>query len=156
LAAEAKERSKIDRILDMVEGGEDVRPGSTEIEQRTLARVGQGKFRVEVLKRWNGGCAVSGLREGDLIRASHIRPWSECTKESDRICPSNGLPLLASYDALFDRGFISFRNDGRMMVSSKLRLAYRSCFEVPRQLVRALSPEEVPFMEYHRAHVFRH
>ncbi|MBS3725137.1 hypothetical protein JLDANKMP_00569 [Stenotrophomonas sp. PE591] len=39
------------------------------------ARIGQGRFRRGVLKRWNQGCAVTGCTALEALRASHIKPW---------------------------------------------------------------------------------
>src|SRR5690606_34629309 len=47
----------------------------TDREALTTARIGQGTFRNAVLKRWGGGCADTGCRTLEAIRASHIKPW---------------------------------------------------------------------------------
>jgi len=47
-------------------------------------------------------------------RVAH-QPWRESTDEK-RLDPTKGLPLVASLDALFDAGLISFEDSGRMLV----------------------------------------
>ncbi|QGQ27026.1 HNH endonuclease [Gimesia benthica] len=74
-------------------------PTSTTKEQLILARVGQGQFRKGVLALWNDRCAVTGTTFA--VRASHIKPWRDCS-DDERIDPNNGLPLVATLDALFD------------------------------------------------------
>jgi hypothetical protein len=81
------------------------------------ARVGQGKFRQQVLQMWRNGCAVTGCQVNAMLRASHIKPWRDCINEKERLSPDNGLMLTANLDALFDRGLISFDGSGRMLVS---------------------------------------
>lgn len=66
------------------------------------ARVGQGRFRTQVLGLWDRRCAVTGIQTVEAIRASHIRPWRDSTHEQ-RLDPSNGLPLVASLDACSTR-----------------------------------------------------
>lgn len=88
-------------------------------EQLINARIGQGKFRKDLLQCWNGRCAVTGIAVVETIRASHIKPWRDSTNE-ERLDPHNGLPLLATLDALFDGGLITFDSDGKMLVSSIL------------------------------------
>ncbi|MDE3037521.1 MAG: HNH endonuclease [Pseudomonadota bacterium] len=83
------------------------------------ARVGQGKFRRDVMARWENACAFSGCMTEAVLRASHIKPWCECSNE-ERLDPANGLLLAANLDALFDRGLISFEDDGRLLISSRL------------------------------------
>ena len=53
------------------------------------------------------------------LRASHIVAWS--ADKQNRMNPSNGLCLSATYDAAFDRHLISFDDDYRMILSSALR-----------------------------------
>ena len=81
------------------------------------ARIGQGRFRQEVLNRWNRRCAVTGCCIEEAVRASHIKPWRESTNE-ERLDCENGLPLVATLDALFDAHLISFDKNGNLLVSS--------------------------------------
>lgn len=92
----------------------------TERAQLILARVGQGKFRDAVLGNWDGRCAVSGSGLVQALRASHIVPWRDAT-HLERLDPDNGIPLLATIDALFDVGLISFADDGAMLVKAEYR-----------------------------------
>jgi hypothetical protein len=50
------------------------------------------------------------------LRASHCKPWRD-SDDSERLDGENGLLLTPSIDHLFDRGFISFENNGRLLVS---------------------------------------
>ena len=95
--------------------------GLSETERDALvsARVGQGAFRSRVLARWEGRCAVTDSSTLEAIRASHIKPWRLATNE-ERLDPANGLPLVATLDALFDAGLIAFGGDGAMVVSERL------------------------------------
>ena len=90
--------------------------GKTERDVLARARVGQGKFRDDLLKRWNNRCAVSGLDRTELLRASHIKPWSG-SDNHERLDPCNGLLLSSVYDAAFDAKLISFSDSGEMIVA---------------------------------------
>ena len=92
---------------------------ATERDALVSARIGQGAFRTAVLARWEGRCAVTGCGTLEAIRASHIKPWRLATNE-ERLDPENGLPLVATLDALFDAGLIAFASDGAMVVSERL------------------------------------
>ncbi|HEX2094984.1 MAG TPA: HNH endonuclease signature motif containing protein [Longimicrobiaceae bacterium] len=92
---------------------------ATERDALVSARVGQGAFRTAVLARWEGRCAVTGSSTLEAIRASHIKPWRLAANE-ERLDPANGLPLVATLDALFDAGLIAFGGDGGMLVSERL------------------------------------
>lgn len=91
--------------------------GPTTKRQLVLARIGQGVFREAVLSLWNSRCAVTGTTFA--VRASHIVPWRECN-DAERLDPNNGLPLVATLDALFDSCLISFDIGGKIIFSIRL------------------------------------
>ncbi len=78
-------------------------------------RINQGKFRKILLRYWANRCSVSDVADTRLLVASHIVPWSKATK-SERGDPANGLLLSVSWDALFDRGLVVFRDDGNAIL----------------------------------------
>jgi hypothetical protein len=43
------------------------------------ARLGQGQFPADVAECWGNKCAVTTCGVSEMLRASHIEPWSECT-----------------------------------------------------------------------------
>lgn len=91
----------------------------TECQALVKARVGQGQFRDDVLELWSYQCAVTGSTVTEAIRASHIKAWSE-SNDDERRDKYNGLPLIATLDALFDKHLISFDARGKMIVSEHL------------------------------------
>ncbi|TDK33212.1 HNH endonuclease [Luteimonas terrae] len=124
----------------------------TEKQRLISARLGQGKFRSEVLERWHRSCAVTGSTTLDVIRASHSKPWRSCTNE-ERLDPSNGLPLVATLDALFDAGLITFNDNGDLLVSPRLQ---DDTLKVDGlKLVRALTASERIFLDYHRREIYK-
>ena len=50
------------------------------------ARLGQGRFRRQVLEKWHRRCVVSGCTLEDILRASHIKPWRESNND-ERLDP---------------------------------------------------------------------
>ena len=94
-------------------------PRATETERLVVQRIGQDIFRDALMNYWSGRCPITGITEPALLRASHIVPWSECTDE-ERLDVHNGLLLSALWDAAFDRGLVSFADDGAVLVSGKL------------------------------------
>jgi predicted restriction endonuclease len=116
------------------------------------ARLGQGQFRTNVAKRWNDQCAVTGCSIAPLLRASHIKPWAK-SPNRDRLNPANGILLAAHIDALFDCGFISFADDGTMLVSAQVADEIKQ-FNLPNRLRREPTKDEKQFLAYHRRYVF--
>jgi predicted restriction endonuclease len=89
----------------------------TETTRNALikARIGQGLFRRNVASI-ECRCRVTGVTYPAHLFASHIKPWRESTND-ERISGENGLLLTPSIDHLFDRGFISFEDNGELVVS---------------------------------------
>ena len=127
---------------------------STEMQMLLLARIGQQKFKKALKAFWNSKCCVTGSPFLPILRASHIKPWAVSTS-SERLDVHNGLLLLPHLDVLFDCGFISFRNDGLIMISSAISEADRDLLNLSRRyrLIRVV-PEHIPYLDYHRTTVF--
>ncbi|HXQ33475.1 MAG TPA: HNH endonuclease, partial [Anaerolineales bacterium] len=125
----------------------------TEQEQIVISRLGQGDFRRNVIRLW-GSCSVTGLQNISLLRASHIKPWKD-SNNKERLTPYNGLLLIPDYDFLFDRGYISFKNNGSVLVSQRLSPFARKVFDVPDDLqLQRVFPENKEYLEFHRNEVF--
>jgi hypothetical protein len=98
---------------------------TTEAERMVIQRIGQDVFRDALIDYWGGRCPVTGITEPELLRASHIVPWADCT-DAQRLDVHNGLLLSALWDAAFDRGLISFTDDGTVLASPRLGQAARN------------------------------
>lgn len=84
-----------------------------------LARRGQGTFRANV-EAIEQSCRLTGITNPSLLIASHIKPWRACQSAQERLDGMNGLLLTPDADLLFDRGFISFKDNGDIIVSSRV------------------------------------
>lgn len=117
------------------------------------ARLGQGRFRRELLRRWGGACAVTGCRVSAMLRASHCKPWCK-SEHRERLDSNNGLVLSANLDALFDAGLITFDDAGGMLVSSVLSIGEQRELGLPAGLRRAPNARLCVYLAYHHEHVF--
>jgi len=128
----------------------------TEAEAIVKQRIGQEKFREMLMDYWDGRCAVTGLAVPELLRASHAKPWKDAT-DKERLDPYNGFLLAVHLDALFDRGLMTFTDDGEAEFSPVLAP------EALRMLVpgadclrlRRVTDGHRPYLEWHRERVFR-
>mgnify|MGYP000048560333 CR=1 FL=1 len=93
--------------------------GPTEVLRETKARRGQQFFCNAVFAAHGGQCCITGITSLELLRASHIVPWSFAPES--RLDPRNGLCLNALHDAAFDHGMITLTDDLRLTISSRLR-----------------------------------
>ena len=83
-------------------------------------RVGQTFFRKAVLSAYNYKCCFTGISVLELLRASHIKPWSASNDINEKTNPQNGILLNALHDAAFDRGLMTITTDHKILVSGKL------------------------------------
>ncbi len=107
---------------------------ATEAWRLQKARIGQSPFRKALLERWGGACPLTGIKEPELLRASHIVPWNRCETEAERLNPENGLLLSALWDAAFDRGLVTFNDDGEAVPQPALSLTSFAAVGAGRKL----------------------
>lgn len=132
-----------------------------ELEETTRdaliqARRGQGMFRQNV-REVERACRVTRVDRFEHLIASHIKPWRGSSND-DRLDGENGLLLTPTVDHLFDKGFISFENDGSLIVSPVAHPA-----SLHRMGIDAAAPPNVgsfsrgqrQFLDYHRENVLR-
>lgn len=102
-----------DNIEKAIESSQEI----TETERETLvkSRRGQGQFRTDLLSIEHA-CRVTKVDNPTHLIASHTKPWRDSTNE-ERLDPENGFMLTPTIDHLFDRGFISFENNGELIIS---------------------------------------
>lgn len=126
-------------------------PRTTEAERMVIQRIGQDVFRDALIIYWGGRCPLTGITEPGLLRASHIVPWADCT-DAQRLDVHNGLLLSALWDAAFDRGFISFADDGTVLANSQLSKTARKTLGVATAPpLTGLRDEHRINLELHRA-----
>lgn len=65
------------------------------------------------------GCRLTGIEDLRFLRASHIKPWAS-SEPAERVDGQNGLLLAPHADLLFDGGWISFENNGKLLVASNM------------------------------------
>lgn len=128
-------------------------PRSTEVERLVVQRVGQDIFRAALLHYWGGRCAVSGLANLKLLRASHIIPWRDCDDE-ERLDVHNGILLAAHLDAAFDAHLISFDDHGQILFSPRLRIEDRNAIGfLPSMRIESVDWRIQKRLQLHRAKV---
>ncbi len=145
------EISEINKDFSEIE--EDINFTVTERQQLIDARIGQGKFRKDVIALQKK-CIVTGIDFPILLRASHIKPWKDSTNQ-ERLDPGNGLLLSASIDVLFDRGFISFEDNGQMLVSDDLRrtdILEKLGIDIEKKY--SIDPSNTKYLSWHRNKYF--
>lgn len=131
-----------------------------EVKRTVKTRVNQSFFRSAVLSSYNFKCCVTGIDIPELLVASHIIPWSKDKK--NRLNPQNGLCLNNLHDKAFDKGYISFDKNYKMILSNSLLKSkdkyvqkYFKEFEGKELIMpKRFIPDE-SFLEYHNQNIFQ-
>jgi putative restriction endonuclease len=128
---------------------------STTRQSLISARIGQGLFK-ERVAQIEHACRITFVNNPAHLIGSHIKPWRESSNE-ERLHGANGLLLTPTADHLFDRGFISFEDNGGVMISPVVdRVALKRMGLDP-----ASPPNPIPFnvdqkhfLAHHRKEIF--
>lgn len=156
--AETVMPSESQTLKDIKEIEKDESLSPTVRKQLIDARVGQGKFRKNVLKAWGGCCAVTGCNVDELLRASHVQPWAYSPDRGPRLDSENGLPLVTMLDALFDSGHMTFDEDGRAhFAEAGLEERLKSLSLIPHDIrLRQMPSERMKhYLRIHHKEVFK-
>jgi hypothetical protein len=151
--------NRIDELADQIEDdmAEQEILGSlrqpTEKDQLVKARQGQGVFRQRVMSV-EGKCRVTGVADERFLIASHIKPW-KVSDDKERLDGENGLLLAPHIDRLFDKGWVSFTEDGQLLVTDEALKVLRAWHINPDINVGHFSQKQCQFLSHHRQHVFR-
>lgn len=124
-------------------------------EKRQLinARLGQGIFR-ENVERIERSCRVTGVLDRRHLRARHIKPW-KLSDDREKLDGFNGLLLSPHVDQLFSRGYISFADNGQLLISRHLNPVVAKVWGLDRNGSRdPFGPEQCRYLEFHRRHIF--
>jgi hypothetical protein len=129
-----------------------------ETERTALirARRGQGLFRDNV-RSIERACRVTKVERMEHLIASHVQPWRDSSNEQ-RLDGENGLLLTPTVDHLFDKGFISFEDTGRLIVSpvADQRSLTRMGIDTRNSVnVGAFSEGQRRYLDFHRENVLR-
>lgn len=120
------------------------------------ARIGQGEYRNNLLEECPF-CPFTMVNDERLLIASHIKPWAKSNND-EKIDPKNGFAFTPTYDKLFDRGFITFDDERKLVVSPWLspmnqkRLGIYTGLSIPKL---PLDEERIEYLKYHREFVFK-
>lgn len=128
---------------------------SEKLKEWRNARDGQGKYRAALLEECPY-CPITKINDERLLIASHIKPWAAST-DKEKIDSKNGYILSPMYDKLFDRGFITFTDDRRMIVSNWI--SPKNCERIGihnGDFIQALPMDDKrrEYLKFHRTSVF--
>lgn len=109
---------------------------------------------LELLENIN---SISWNNESNIIpkiENTHIKPW-EKSEAKEKLDVNNGLLLCPNHDKLFDGGWISFDNDGKILISGEMKTNDKIFMNIREDMKIVLTKKNKSYMKYHREHIFR-
>ena len=124
-----------------------------ERETFIKARVNQSVFRERLLNKYDC-CCLCKVSDPKYLIASHIKPWADSAND-EKLDADNGFLLCPNHDALFDSGYISFDENGSIMISEELGQVDAIFMNVDKNMKISLSSKNKKYLEYHRNNIFK-
>ncbi len=124
-----------------------------KLKSKTV-RDGQIKYRQDLFSLF-GHCPFTKIDDVKLLIASHIKPWA-VSNTSEKTDSNNGFMLSPLFDKLFDKGYISFENDGQLKISDWLSATNKARINFSYNIADLhLTPQRQAYLDYHRKYVFK-
>lgn len=145
-----KEDKKIIEEIDNCEA--DINK-ETEKQALVKIRMGHSELRNRILNH-KKECEICGIKNNKLLIISHIKPWAK-SENSEKLDTNNILLLCSMHDALFDKGLISFDDNGKILISSELDEKEQALVNINEDsYIKITSDRQIEFIRYHREHIF--
>ncbi len=118
-----------------------------------LHRLYKKQLKEEVATVWGvAKCMLEQLAYPVLI-ASHIKPFIS-SKPEEAYDADNGLLLSKNLDSLFDLGYITFNDDGKMILAKQLAKDVQKAVNSYQLGENFLNTKRKEYLAYHRKNVF--
>lgn len=144
------EKDKINKVTEIEKYTEELE--GKEKEAVVKVRINQDKFREKLINKYKK-CCLCNVNMNELLVASHIKPWS-ISDANEKLDIHNGLLMCPNHDKLFDRGYISFDDTGRILISERLDDNNRMYMNITAKMKIDITEENIKYIKYHRKNVF--
>ena len=117
----------------------------------------QKYFKDGLINEFGCRCSLCGINDKQLLIASHIIPYSKCVDKKDMINHNNGLLLCPNHDSLFDKGLITFKDNGQIIISKIINENLYNLLNIDKNYCldkKYLSDERIDYLRVHRKKYF--
>lgn len=127
----------------------------TEKTQLIKARIGQGIYRQRLLLI-EKNCRLTGVNDIKFLIASHIKPW-RLSNNDEKLDGNNGLLLSPHVDSLFDKGWLSFKNNGDVLWAVPPVTDPTVAFwRLSPSNVGNFNSQQKHYLDFHREFIYKH
>lgn len=141
-----KVKEEIEDVLD----GANISKNNSNKKTR---RYKQSAYRAALLDNMPF-CPFTMVADDRLLVACHIKPFADCDNDEERYDSKNGITMTPTYHALFDLGFISFEDDGTLLISPFLSNITKNRLNLKDGDKVRLQTGSGKYLKYHRDNIF--
>tara|TARA_B110000211_G_scaffold160265_1_gene181350 strand:- start:215 stop:712 length:498 start_codon:yes stop_codon:yes gene_type:complete len=125
----------------------------TKVNNIVASRKGQGLFKsgVALVEQ---GCRITGAIGQGYFIASHIKPWL-ISNNIEKLDGHNGLLLSPHIDRLFYQGYVSFSDEGDLLISKHCGSNIVKAWGIKEGNTGSFKNEQKVYLNYHRNHIFK-
>ncbi len=116
-------------------------------------RLKQSAYRERLLENMPF-CPFTLVADDRILVACHIKPFSKCESDEEKYDSKNGITMTPTYHTLFDLGYISFEDDGRLLVSPFLSNITKNRLNLKDGDKKRLQTGSAKYLKYHRDNIF--
>ena len=99
-------------------------------------------------------CVVTNVTDPNLLVACHIKDYAKCNT-LEKFDKFNGLTMTPTIHSLFDMGYLTFDENGKMVLSDFFRNVDRRNLNLYGKTITVLLEEEMkPYLSWHNENVF--
>ena len=141
------------KVKEEVEEILEANDGNVSETKKQVRRLKQGEYRRKLLDNMPF-CPFTKVTDDRILVACHIKPFSVCENDDERYDSKNGIIMTPTYHTLFDLGFISFENDGSLLVSPFLSNITKQRLNLRDGEKHRLQSGSDKYLQYHRDNIF--
>lgn len=115
-------------------------------------------FKDTQMHEFDHACPICHAKMPQMLIASHIKPFRDCAHIYETATHDNGLLLCRNHDFLFDQGYISFDDNGYLIISDALieKDSEVKHFNLCEKLeTKYLTENRIKFLKYHRENILK-
>lgn len=124
-------------------------------ENREVSKNLQIFYKDTQMHEFDKTCPICGVHIPHMLIASHIKPFRDCAHIYEAATHDNGLLLCRNHDYLFDQGYISFDDEGNLLISHELSEENQNVLSLHSIDSKFMTYHRKLFMAYHRKHIFK-
>lgn len=98
-------------------------------------------------------CVITKVTEDRVLEACHIKPYNVCN-DDEKYDVHNGLVMTPTYHKLFDMGFISFNDNGTIIISPFLSNMNKKRLDLEDNKQYRIPSSCSVYLAYHRENIY--